>query len=181
MSADLSQYTKYVQNPNTGAFETVPMTREEVLALRPGVRLLIEPSQVTLAATGEALAEVQLQLANGLGEAVTEARTLTLSLEGTEATETVTLDASGRTTLRIGAVLRPGAYRLAVREFPGAVLAIKIEAAERIVSNPNVDYMLLGKNLLKFEQGNITEADIDTATLDELRAMLKWMLKQQNA
>jgi hypothetical protein len=175
----LNGYVKLVDDPsNPGTQISVPMTRDEVLALRPGVRLVVEPAQVTLAATGETLAEVQLQLVNGLGETVAEARTLTLLLEGTETAETVTLNTTGRTTLRIGAILRPGMYRLIVREFPGTLITIKVEAAERTVTNPNVDYLLLGKNLVKFEHGAISEADIDTATLDELRAMLKWMVRQ---
>jgi hypothetical protein len=178
MSTDLSQFTDYRQNSETGVWETVQLTREEVLALRPSIRLAVEPAQVTLAATGETLAEIQLQVVNGLGETVAEARTLTLLLEGTETAETVTLNATGRATLRLGTILRPGIYQLTVREFPGTLMTIKVEAAERIVTTPNVDYVLLGKNLFKFEQGNISEADIDAATLDELRAMLKWLLKQ---
>jgi hypothetical protein len=176
MAIDMSQFKTLDDTGNVRQ-----MTRDEVLALRPGVQLQFHPPKMAVPTTGEPLAEVELQLRNGLGEAVRESRSITLVVNQGEDQHNVTLDANGHATLQIGVVLGPGQHMVTVQDMPGAVLVIEAEVAARKVTDPNVTYLLVGKRALKLEQGEINDLDIEQATPEELRAILKWMLKQQQA
>src|SRR5690349_7916519 len=122
MTIDMSQFRTL-----DAAGNVRQMTREEVLALRPGVQVQFQPPRLTILATGEPLGVVDIQLRNGLGEPVAEARRIKLMINQGEDMHEVDLDANGSAKLQVGVVLRAGEHVVTIEDIPGPQLLIMAE------------------------------------------------------